>query len=210
VSAARRVLTPDETALFLLLRRFTNERLAAAGTLAERLQASPGSTAGAELHAFLRECWEALDGLAREVNLVMHRLFPAARLFPPLEMTRQCTFYTVRKVLHEHPHTSEHPVSCLLWQRTRSSPDETYCRLSFLYNLSLFLPVPVLEGHVLPGTGDVPAAARGIIRQPPAGDVARCGLSRGVEGILQWLTALVVECRRLLEEALAAFGGPIR
>ena len=141
----------------------------------------------ATLHAFLRECWEALDGLAREVNLVMHALFPAAGLYAPFEMTRQCTFYVVRKLLHDWPRTAAHPVSDLLWSETREDASAAYRRLSYLYNVSLFLPLAPVNGR-LPGAEDFPSL-RAPWQAPASRDMpARggfggdAGLGRGARG----------------------------
>ncbi len=195
LSDADAVLPADEAALLWALHTFTAERLAVARVCRERLLDTQD---GAALHAFLRECWEALDGLAREVNVVMHALYPGAGLYPPLEMTRQCTFYVVRKLLHESPETSRHPVAQLLWRETRQAPHPAYRRLSFLYNLSLFVPVAPVKGR-LPGAGDVPAYAGDLVR---AQQVEGCGLGEGTAEVLDWLNGLVVECYALLGRAL--------
>lgn len=194
-------LPEEEAELLGALHRFTGERLEAAErakydveqTLEREADAAP------EVHAFLSECWEVLDGLAREVNLCMHHLFPAAGLYPPMEMTRQCTFYMVRKKLHEDPQTADHPVSLLLWERTRESPAPAYQRLSFLYNLSLFFPVPVEQGR-LPGTSDLPELPRRLIK---SAEVERCDATDGMEEIVRWLNDLAAQCYQRLGRALA-------
>ncbi len=200
LEAAARVLPPDEAELLAALHRFTAERLEAAADCREALlgRLRGGADAGPALHAFLRECWEALDGLAREVNVCMHHLFPEAGLYTPMEMTRQCTFYVIRKTLHESPHTAAHPVSLLLWGRTREAAAEPYERLSFLYNLSLFLPIDLPEGQ-LPATSDVPGFARSLLR--PAG-MERCDAGEGTGEMLRWLGSLTTEAYALLAAAL--------
>ena len=207
-SAASAHLPEEKGQLLGLLHRFTLERLSAAERCRHRALELLGGDGGPdrarpELHAFLRECWEALDGLAREVNLCMESLFPCVGLFPPLEMSRQCTFYVVRKRLHEHPDTADHPVSSLLWERTRERPDEAYRRLSFLYNLSLFVPLPLPDG-ALPGTPDVPQVTAGVIKPASMG---RCGIVEGTEAILNWLGTFAAECRRRLSRALSETNG---
>ncbi len=205
LDAAGAALPRESEALLRYLHRFTMRRLAAARECGQALSAMLGtddrSAAEMALHRFLRDCWEALDGLAREVNLVLYQLSPEARLYPPFEMTRQCTFYVVRKNLHEHPATADHPVSRLLWQRTRERPGEAYRRLSFLYNLSLFFPLRLAEGRRLPGGADLPPAARKIIKpaQVPPADA-----SEGTEGMLGWVEQLVGDCYGLLAEALGS------
>jgi len=195
-----------ERALLAELHGFTAERMAAAAATRERLLQglSEGGrpTASAGLHAFLRECWEALDGLAREVNVCMYDLFPQAGLYPPLEMTRQCTFYVVRKKLHEHPAVARHAVARLLWERTRERPDPPYVRLSFLYNLSLFLCLP-LPGGLLPGSQDIPPHATQLVR--PA-HVDRCPVGQGTCEMLDWLKGFAGECYAALSRALGAPG----
>ncbi|MGD2174124.1 MAG: hypothetical protein PVJ27_01885 [Candidatus Brocadiaceae bacterium] len=208
LSAAEDSLDEQERELLAQLHRFTWHRASGAqqamGDVLTRRQ--KGRDCSAPLHGFLRECWEALDGLAREVNLVMHHLFPHAGLYPPSEMTRQCTFYMVRKKLHEHPQTREHPVSRLLWERTRAAAEEPYERLSFLYNLSLFLPVPVREER-LPGWADLPGKMRTLLRES---EVTGCAVREGTAEILEWLAELRRECYRRLAAALSAGGRPTR
>ncbi len=194
-------LPQGEATLLAALHQFTAERMQAAERCRERAVQALQAAAAAEpdLHAFLRECWEALDGLAREVNVCMYHAFPGAGLFPPTEMTRQCTFYMVRKKLHESPQTSEHPVSRLLWERTREAPDEAYERLSFLYNLSLFFPLPIPDGKGLPGTCDLPESVRGIVK---GARIERCDLPEGTQAIVDWLTDFADESYRRLAGTL--------
>ncbi len=201
LDAVRAALPRDQAALLVELHAFTGERLRAARACRERALGAIGGGAdlGTELHAFLRECWEVLDGLAREVNAVMHGLFPGARLFPPAEMTRQCTFYVVRKKLHEHPDTADHPVSRLLWDQTRERPPEAYRVLSFLYNVSLFVPIPLTGEGLLPGSADLPEVARALVR---ATDVPSSDPDDAMGAIVVWLDRLVSECRGLLARAL--------
>ncbi|MCK4375226.1 MAG: hypothetical protein KAX19_07855 [Candidatus Brocadiae bacterium] len=193
-------LPAEKAELLRHLHRFTGERLEGAQACRDRAVAALEETrdARADLHAFLRECWEALDGLAREVNACMEHLFPHAGLYPPMEMTRQCTFYVLRMKLHERPETAGHPVSQLLWQQTRDSPAEAYQRLSFLYNLSLFFPLSLVEGR-LPGSADLPPTVRGVLK---TADVAGCEAAEGMDAILRWLNGFVQECYRRLARAI--------
>ncbi len=204
---AAQSLPAAKAALLGELHRFTALRLAGAERCRERcLQAVGADNADlteAELHAFLRECWEALDGLAREANLCMEHVLPEAGLYPPLQMTRQCTFYMVRRKLHEHPATADLPVSRLLWERTRARPEKPYLRLSFLYNLSLFLPLRLTEDGRLPGSGDLADAARGIVKVQR---VERCGLEPGLDAMLGWVRELCDRCYALLTTALSDNG----
>jgi len=204
MAAAGAALEPEEAGLLKLLHRFTRERLGAAEQDRRRIAELLGGGAaaeriGSELHGFLREAWEALDGLGREVNLCMHALFPEAGLYPPTEMTRQCTFYVVRKKLRAHGVTAEHPVTRLLWGETRAEPAEGYQRLSFLYNLSLFLPLELAEGGRLPGDNDVPDAARGSVK---ARGVPSCPAGEGLAGIIEWLRGFAADCYGRLSSTL--------
>ncbi len=205
LEAASAALPGPKLRLLEQLHRFTGGRLEAAenaaGRLMDALESARTRAAQAELHAFLRESWEALDGLGREINLCMQHRFPEAGLYPPFEMTRQCTFYMVRKKLHEHPDISDHPLSRLLWRETREEPAPAYRRLSFLYNLSLFLPVPLAQGRALPGTDDLPPAARAIIK---AQRIEPCPADEGPAEILSWLRRFSEESYRLLQGLLAS------
>jgi hypothetical protein len=200
---AAAVALPEQTAeLLRRLHEFTLERLEAASlcrtSMVTALQA--GGVVGIGLHSFLRECWAVLDGLAREVNVCMEHLFPDAGLYPPRAMTRQCTFYVLRQKLHEHPSTAGHSVSRMLWERTRETPPVPYVRLSFLHNLSLFLPLSQLpEADRLPGSRDAPDVAQDAIRSV---EVPRCGLQEGTQEILDWLAEVLGECYGRLEAAL--------
>jgi len=185
LDAASGVLPKQEACLLGLLVAFTDQRLVAAADDREEwlLLLRTGGTVQASVHSFLRECWEALDGLAREANVCMHRLFPQAGLFPPMEMTRQ-------------------PVSRMLWERTRGRPAGAYVRLSFLSNLSLFVPVDVVGEGLLPGSEDVPASVRAIVRTPPGGAVQRCRVGVATTEIMDWLWEMVDETRGRLMAAL--------
>ena len=201
-------LPPERAELCRLLHRFTQERLEAARLRREglltALSAGESQAAAIELHEFLRECWEALDGLAREVNVCMHEIFPNTGLYPPGQMTRQCTFYVVRKTLREHPVTAGHPLSRLLWDATRGRPAGEYDKLSFLYNLSLFMPVDLVGEGELPAAADLTDAARRVVK-PSA--VARDPAPEGTAAMLEWVEGLVKECYAHLRQAL---GGATR
>ncbi len=209
--AVHKARPPTESELFDLLHGFTAARMdtaaVRAGATLDALAGGETERARRELRAFLRECWDALDGLGREVNLCMHHLFPEAGLYPPLQMTRQCTFYMVRKKLHEHPATADHPVSRLLWGATRAEPGRGYERLSFLYNVSLFVPLPVPEGRRLPGRADLPQAVRGLVKP---GEVPPCEARKGLRQIQEWLETMVGECYGRMTRALSAAGDATR
>ncbi len=203
LAAAEANLPPESTALLRALHEFTRARLAGARldqrAFASLVAAGARSEAEHELHAFLRECWEVLDGLAREVNLCMAHLFPDAGLHAPDTMTRQRTFYFVRKNLHENAATTDHPVTRLLHDSTRAPAAKEYERLSFLYNVSLFLPLGLTEDGALPGSEDLPDAARSLVK--PA-HVERRDAEEGTADIVNWLDSLVAECYRRLTAAL--------
>ena len=207
LAAAGEVLPPPEASLLGALHAFAAARLRSARRLEEEvgeaLSGAEPADRGGLLHAFLRECWEALDGIGRETNVCMARLFPRAGLFPPLEMTRQCTLYVVRLRLHRDPATAVHPVAAFLWRETRAAPPAAYLRLSFLHNLALFVAVPILEGGLLPGAEDVPEGLRGSVRPPDPG-LGRCEARAGLREIADWLESFAAECYRLLAEALRA------
>jgi len=205
LEAARGALEEAEFALLDELHRFTLARLGAAASqltcVSQILDSgAPLEVLEAPVHAFLRETWEALDGLAREINLCMGRAFPQAALYDPFSMTRQCRFYTVRKILHEDPEAARHPLSQLLWDRTRAKPAEAYRRFSFLCNLSVFATVPLVgEDARLPGSGDLPRWLRGLARDR---DMAGCPLVGGLQDIYSWAEDLVGECYALLAQCL--------
>jgi hypothetical protein len=203
-AAADAALPLGERALLGELVVFVAHRLQTATHVRERVGLLLSASAEAErlqmeVHTFLRECWDVLDGLGRQVNVCLYGLFPDAGLDPPERMTRQCTFYTVRRALHRAPSAATHPVSELLWEHTRVEPDPAYTRLSFLYNLSLFVPVPLPGGDSLPGTGDLPAHVQGVIR---AAQAEGCGIEEGLDEILDWLRDFVAQCYSLMAYAL--------
>ncbi len=193
--AAAAVLRDDEMALLRLLTEFTDERLA---TAEEGVRTAGSDSTDRHLHACLRECWDALDGLGREANLIMGCLFPEAGLYPPFEMSRQCTFYMVRKLLRECDTTRERPLARLLWDETRDEPASAYRLLSFLRNLSLFVPIRA-EGGLLPGADTVPEPIRPAVKPQ---EVAACPVDEGLSQIAGWLAKLVAQSRRLMAAAL--------
>jgi hypothetical protein len=130
----------------------------------------------------------------------MRRPFPKAALYDPQGMTRQCGFYVVRKALHEDPDAAGHPLSRLLWDRTRAQPDEAYKRFSFLCNLSVFAAIPLVgDGRQLPGSEGVPDWLRGLTRDE---QVEGCPLGDGLLEIYCWAKELIGECYGLLAECL--------
>jgi hypothetical protein len=181
----------DSGALAGDLRAFTDARLRAAANLARR-EAPWGS---ARLHAFLREAWEALDGLAREANAALYASLPQLPLYPPREMTRQCTFYVLRKMLREG--APDHPMARHFWMRTRDGADRPYRVLSYFYNLSLFLPVP-LPGGRLPAHDELPEHARALVKAQP---VEGGPVHEEVRQIHRWLSDFVRASRELLCDA---------
>lgn len=183
------------------LHRFTRQRLESARESAAALDEAADAAGRQDIvHRFLRDCYDGLDGLAREVNLCMHRLFPDAGLYPPHRMTRQCGLYMVRKILRESPEASSHPVTIHLWCHTREPADSTYERLSFLYNLAIFVPVPLLDGGTkLPGNDDLPEELQPFARDR---EIRRCGVGEGVEEMLGWTEEFIGGAYGPLAEAL--------
>lgn len=182
--------------LFRDLLTFVGQRFRAAGEAADRVADAPaerdeGAAVRLELHTMLSECWEALDGVGRLVNVCLHPRFPGSGLFPPDEITRQCTFYTVRRDLHRHPKASRHPLAELMWEQTRHSPHPAYERLSFLYNISRFLPVPLVGERELPGWEDLPERVRSLLRPQ---EVERRPLPAALEEIMRWEEAFLEAC----------------
>ena len=209
IGTASGVLGGADLALLRELLAFLEQRLQGAagecaviGTLAAG-EAKAGR-AQAALHRFLRDSWDALDALGRVANVCLYERFPDSRLWPPGSMTRQCTFYTVRRALHSHPAAAGHPVSRLLWDETRSAPPEAYVRLSLLRNLSVFALVPLPEGQMLPGSGDIPPHLAALVKGYPVG---RCELVQGCSEMLRWLGGFVARCCGGLATALTAGGG---
>jgi len=192
-----------ETAAFVAhrLESATAER-ALIGTLLERR--CPPEELQRAVHAFLRECWDALDGLGRLVNQCLYAVFPGAGLHPPERMGRQCTFYTVRRALRGDPGASAHPLSILLWDRTRRSPAPGYARLSFLHNVSVFTPVPLPDGRRLPASADLPRHVRAMVKPQ---ELEGCTIEVGLDLMLRWLCGFVGECYGLMTAELAGRGG---
>jgi hypothetical protein len=189
--SAQRVLPCAESALFSDLMAFVRHRLEAAELAGCRLgETREQATQQRDLHAFLRECWEVLDGLGRLINLCAYPLFPDSGLEPPERMTRQCTLYTVRRDLHRHPEGAQHPLGVLLWEETRRGPHPAYSRLSFLYNLALFVPVPLPEGR-LPGNAELPPHLRGLVRRQ---EVEGTSIELGRDEIVGWLRGFAARC----------------
>lgn len=186
------------------LSMFVTHRLDAADQLRERIaglvsSGASGQTIQPEIHAFLRECWDVLDGLGRQINICLYGLFPDAGLQPPERMTRQCTFYTVRRALRRHEDACGHPLCDLLWSETRARAAPAYVRMSFLYNLSVFVPVPLPEGVRLPSAADVPVHVRGLIR---TSDTGTCSIGDGLDEMLGWLRGFVERCYARMVDAL--------
>ena len=202
LAASDTAFSDREREIFRQLVRFVNERLEAARELQHLIAAMPsdaGSGLDRRLHAFLRECWDALDGLGRLVNVCLHEQFPDAGLYPPDRMTRQCTFYTVRRALCSHPDTAPHPLAEYLSVQTRLRPNPAYERLSFLYNLSIFVPLPLTPDGSLPGWDDVPAQVRPLARSC---GVKGCSVAEGTADILGWLNEFAEGCCLLMKDAL--------
>ena len=107
--SASGVLSGPEMELLRELLDFLEQRLEGAAAeragIEELLKGEPRPRAvQAALHRFLRDAWDALDGLGRVVNVCLHRRFPDAGLWPPQSMTRQCTFYTAVSYTHLRAH----------------------------------------------------------------------------------------------------------
>lgn len=196
IEAARRALPPADFRLLQNIDRFVDHRLQAAREALAGGELLPGRGAPAEplqreVHRFLQELWAALDGLGREVCICLRGRFPGSGLPAPGQMTPQCTFYTVRRDLHRHGPARRHPLAELLWSRTREPSTEPYERLSFLYNLSLFVAVPLPGGTDLPGAGDLPGHLAGLVRPQ---EVERTPLAEGLGRMLEWAEELRGEC----------------
>jgi len=191
---------PD-LALFRRLHRFTRQRLHSARSAAENLCAAESLRNKQNfLHRFIRDCYDGLNGCAREVNLCMHHLFPGVDLYPPRHMSRQCGLYTVRKILRESQQTSSHPVSVHLWNRTREPGDEAYRRLSFLYNISTFAPLPLARDAThLPGDAELPDELQPFTREE---GIESCEASEGAHQILKWTKEYIGHTYSLLKDAL--------
>jgi len=191
LEAAEAALPEGEAELFGQIAVFVRRRIEGAGAALERTKAAPSVEATqCELHVFLRECWEALDGLGRLVSLSLEPLYPGAGLAPAGRMTRQCTFYTVRRDLSADADAAEHPLSVLVWHETREEPSAAYRTLSFLYNVSLFAAVP-LPGGRLPGWQDLPACLKTMVRRQP---VEGGPVPEGLEEVLEWEKDFVRRC----------------
>jgi hypothetical protein len=204
LAAAEAALSGAERALMGEILAFVAQRLESARVQRTRIGGALACSAQTEtlqehVHGFLRECWDALDGLGRLVSLCLYGLFPSAGLHAPKRITRQCTFYTVRRSLRNDPAAAAHPLSVLLWDETRRTPAAAYVRLSFLYNISLFVPVP-LRGGRLPGSADLAEHVRCLIRPQ---HVEGCPVEAGLNGILEWLSAFTGRCYQRMAAALS-------
>ena len=206
LAAAEPVFSDGERVLFGELMEFVSRRLEGAEESGRRILhggPTPESATERELHAFLRDCWDALDGLGRLINVALAGAFPDVGLYPSDRMTRQCTLYTVRRALRADPDAACHPVSEWLWAETRDRPDAAYERLSFLHNLSVFVPLRLTRDGMLPGCEDVPPAVRRLVR--PC-SVQRCSVGEGVADVLEWLRGFAGRCCELLAESLRERG----
>ena len=208
LTAAAGALPPGEAALAWETAAFVAQRLESAaaerariGTLLERR--CPPEELQRAVHAFLREGWDALDGLGRLVNQCLYAAFPDAGLNPPERMGRRCTFYTVRRALHGDPGAAAHPLGVLLWDETRRSPAPGYARLSFLRNVSVFAPVPIPGGRHLPGSADLP---RHVCTMVKPQELEGCPIEAGLDLMLGWLCGFVGECYGLMAGELARRG----
>ena len=202
--AAGSALSREECALACELAHFVSLRLGAAAQARRRTgEATASEDLQMAVHAFLRECWDALDGLGRLVNVCLAEALPAAGLHPPGRMTRQCTFYTVRRALHTDPAGAEHPVAVLLWHETRADPHPAYARLSFLYNLALFVPLPLPEGRRLPGGADTPPHLLSLTKPP---DMPGAPLDEGMGEMLDWLRGFIGRCYALMARTMEGEG----
>ena len=191
---------PDQELLRDLL-TFIDQRLSRARQCIEALAGAVGIEAQqAELHALVRECWDALDGVGRVVNACLYPIFPDVGLYPVGQQMRQCTFYTVRRALHSHPLSAQHAVSRLLWDETCETIHPAYARLSLLRHLAAFVPIPLSHGKILPGWDDLPQHLAGAVRAQP---LCRCELVEGCEEIAVWTAGLVQRCSEELIRSLA-------
>jgi hypothetical protein len=150
------------------------------------------------LSNFLRGGWDVLDGVARVVNCILYVDFPDSGLQDPEVMTRQCGLYTVREALHRHPETAGGRLDYFIWSATRAAPAMGYRRLSFLYNLSIFVNIPlVCDGKALPGFHDVPECLQGLVKQQ---DVSSVPVADGLDEMWEWLIDFAGECWALIAD----------
>jgi hypothetical protein len=202
--AAEKALSGPAVPLFRDQMQSVSERLAGAEAARSRLllvQSMSGDPAAVqrELHVFLRECWDAMDGLGRQINLCLQPVFPDSGLLPAAEVTRQCTFYTVRRALRAHEDAAAHPLSRLIWASTRE-PSTVPCeRLSFLCNIAFFVPLPILEGGKFPGQADLPEYLGNVIRPQ---DVAAIEIMQGMDEMLIWVQQFVGQCYMAMAKVL--------
>ncbi|MDP6439353.1 MAG: hypothetical protein QGH74_06945 [Candidatus Brocadiia bacterium] len=206
-AAGQKALAEPEQQLLGELLAFIAQRLSGAERARESLRdlvraGAPVERVQAELHGFVRDCWDALDGLGRVVNVCLYGRLPGVDLWEPGAMTRQCTFYTVRRVLRGGPSGGEHPVGRLLWNETRVDVHPAYARLSFVRNLALFAPIPLPEPGVLPGWDDLAPHLASLLK---AQGIGRCAVSEGAGEMLAWLRGFIERCCAELAQTLAGY-----
>jgi hypothetical protein len=198
MSDAESVLSSAQFALLREMRRFTAARLESAGAALQHVREASREALPRAVHWFLRECWDTLDGLGRQVALCTRQVIPELKPLDPAEMRSQLTLYTVRRDLHREPASADHPLTLLLWHRTRDPSSEPYDRLSFLYNLSLFFEIPLSDGRWLPGHDDLPETVQELVRSQ---DIEAVRVVSGLEQIMDWLRRFVDRCEDQMARA---------
>jgi hypothetical protein len=204
LAAGRGVLSGASVNLLSEFLAFVDQRLGAGRLCLQAVRGllerrSAAESLQPEAHHLVRDAWEALDGMGRTVNLALYPLFPDIGLYSPERMMRQCTFYTVRRALHRNRGSASHRVTRLLWHETREEAAPAYCRLSFLNNLTVCVPIPIVDGDKLPGWQDLPPHMAHAVKGQK---IDRCPLADGCDEILTWLDGFSDRCLAALAEAV--------
>lgn len=211
IDAEKRVLLSAEQAFspnlpMALLRdfaAFVRQRLASAENirqeLSQKVEPQNSTELSMRIHTFLGNCWEALDGVGRLINLTLYPRFSDSGLRPPDEMSPQCTFYTVRRDLHRHHGARDHPVTRLMWNETKTSPRPSYGRLSLLYHVSRYVPVGLQSDGQLPGYDDMPAHIAELVRPQ---DVNSIEMGTGLSDMLDWERSFISSLYAAVAEEL--------
>jgi hypothetical protein len=153
------------------------------------------NAAGHHLDYLVNAGWKALDGTGRLINCAFFPEYPESNLVPPTEISSQCTFYTVRRDLHQHPDAEDGAMVRLMWGETRDPGTPWYERLSLYYHISRFMPLKLRPDGQLPGWQDIPRHVQILIEPQSASAMDR---QEGTERMLNWEKRFIEECFDLI------------
>ncbi len=139
--------------------------------------------------------WKALDGTGRLINCAFFPEYPESNLVAPTEISSQCTFYTVRRELHQHPDAGNGAMVRFIWGETRDPGNSSYERLSLYYHISQFMPLELTPDGQLPGWKDIPRHVQILIEPQSVPAIER---QKGVEEMLKWEKRFIEHCLDLI------------